>query len=616
MKLNRYFLWCSLSLVAALSLCVGCDDDDVVVPDVDPTEETPSVTLADANKTTETTLQFTITPEHAEKCYYFVHEADFAEYPTTAEQIIEQGVQLTEAKAQTVEVTDLLPGTSYKITAAVVNKTKTAMANAPLVVTTTEKDNPAGDMKVTITDVQTTTNSITYVVTCANAGAAGWDCYEITPDFNEESITPYDIIGKGHAIDNLLEPYTVEVTDLKDDTEYCIFAAVESPVGYIRVMTKAHAKTQKLDAPVENPEELFANAELKVFRGKNYVISAENEKYTLSLDLFSESNQAYLPFIPAHEYTFNKNAYMPDWNITSMTCIEKKETGERIEIEKGSLEVTMPSPSSYVISGKIISTTNEAFNFKITSDMVYPVDTGSSFSSIVVKTVEGQLQMVADFESSMLTMPLPSEFAGSKTYEFTQPVVYSAKEMSKTYKLNPAKLVTVTEDDVYYDLSFEGTTEEGLKMSFAVTSKKVEKEEAPTPGEDEKIAFTSASGLAYDEEDWSVTYEMDLESNDWEFVFAIGADCTPGDVPVGTYIYSTLNEGASMGCIGNYRIVNRKDNSTISDLDEGKVIISKNDDGSYSIDINIKRLNGQSFLGAYKGDIPCMVYGGGGGGLE
>lgn len=604
MNSTRYW-WGFFTFILTLTLSVACGDDE-------PAEggnglgNQPKVLLADMNQSTETTLKFSVMLDGAEKCYYFVQETAADNFPTTADEVIERGTELKEAKSQNVEVSNLKPGVTYKVTAAATNGALKTMAQ-PI-----EMKTKASDMNVKISDVVTTSNSITYVVNSTNAGTAAWDYYEVTPAF-EDNIEAYDILSKGHKIENTTEPYKVLVEDLKDDTEYMIYAAVESPESNNRILTKERVRTAKLGAPEEMEEQLFTQGEVKVFRGKNFLVKTANEKYELSLDFYSADQFAYLPFIPEHEYTYNKGGYTNDWSVAQTTSITDKVSGEALDVVKGSLTVSMPSPSTYVISGQFITKDNKAFRFKYSDEVVYAMSTSSVLRKCEVK---GSQQMVLDLEHTLLEIPLPAKFAANQTYTITQPVKMTVKSQKREYTLASARLAVASDDNSIYNLTFTGTTQEGLKVSALVEGISVTVGGGEVPEEvDEEIVFESVSATVLDSY-WTTTYELEMSNDEWEFVCQIGADCNPGDVPVGKYIYSLLAAQGTpaSGCLGeNYLIVNRKDSTkTINDLDNGEVVISKNNDGSYSVAVNIKRSNGRTFKAQFKGDIECIYYGGGG----
>lgn len=478
-----------------------------------------------------------------------------------------------------------------------------------------EVGNVDSNLKVTITDIKTTPHSISYVVTCTHAEEAAWDYYEITPDF-KDNVEAYDVLKKGKSIESLTAPYTVVIEDLKDDTEYNIYAAVESATGD-RVMCTERVKTTPSDAPEVSPEETFTNGVMEVYRGKNYNIKTENEKYAMTLDFYSTDEFAYMLSIPEHEYTYDKSAYLADWNITQFTQIMDKAANTPLEIEKGSLKVTRPSNSTYEIIGKLITKDNKEFNFKFNDELPWTVDTESTLRKAELKNVNGKQVLVIDLESSLFEMPLPSELSDNKTYKFTEPVTYTVQKLNKKISIPQGELTVKSDDGVYYAMTFQGQTQEGLKLNFNISSIKVEQGEGPAPIEDEDIAFAQVKATVV-EEGWNVVYQVEMTNNDWEFVFEIGTNATPGEVPYGKYVYSVINEGVSSGSLGaNYSIVNKKEGmNSVTDLDEGYVEIKKNDDGSQSVVVNIKRMNGHTFKGNFKGTIDCIYYGGGEGGWE
>ncbi len=610
MNLNRY-LWSLMSLIVALSLGVGCDDDDAnVVPN-----PMPSVSLVDDEQATQTSLQFTIVPANAESCYYFVQEELMENFPTTPQQVVEQGVKLAEVKAQKIQLTDLKPGTSYKVTAAAINGEEQVMAEEALVMQTLEESGkPVSDLNVTITDVQVTTNSISYVVTCSNAALGAWDYYEATPDFVDD-ILPHDVFSKGRKFEGVQEPYRVVIEDLKDDTEYYIYAAAEAPIGSERKMAKELVRTKKLEAPDEGVKEVFRGGSLGVFHGRNYTIATENEKYSLLLDFDSSDEFFYLPFIPEHQYTYDKGAYKGDWLITKGTKIIEKASGLEVEIEKGSFDLKMPSASNYEIVGQLITKDNKTFEFTYTGELAFPIEASSIFRTILVKEVEGKVHMTMDLEFSLIELVLPSKFANKANYVLTDPGSYTAKELNRPYVISKGELNLASEDGNMFNVGLNCETTEGFKMVCAIENIRIDQNELPKPEEDEDILFERVTATAVDAY-WVTTYQLEMVNKEWSFICELASEVAPGEVPVGKYIYSVMGEGSpSVGCLGqNYLITNNLDSmKSVNDLDEGYVEITKNGDGTYSVIVNIKRTGGRVFKGHFTGDISCFDDTGGGG---
>lgn len=142
----KSFLYAAFISAVTLS-AVGCnDDDDVTGNGGGPVVEPLKVTLTDENHPTATSLEFTVTPEgEAAKCYYFIQETSAENFPTTADEIVERGVELQEVKTQKVVVSDLQPETRYKVTAALVSTDQKVMAR-PIEMTTSKEEIPVMEM--------------------------------------------------------------------------------------------------------------------------------------------------------------------------------------------------------------------------------------------------------------------------------------------------------------------------------------------------------------------------------------------------------------------------------------------------------------------------------------
>ena len=284
----KHLIGLSAGIFACAAIISSCSKTETIEPPITDgedsttvtTPEEPSVILTEG-PVSQTSISFTIIPENAEECAYLITEKeDGAEVPD-AETIFKDGELLEEIKSQLIEKDGMEAGTEYVVTAAVRNQDLTAVSEQ--LILKTDSIAQGTTMEVTISDVSATTSTITFTVTCANAGKAAYDVVEK----GVEEHTPADVMYKGNEIPTQ-EPQTITVEGKKDNTTYVIYAVVEATDSYKRVMDTYEITTEKLPEPEETDVEKFADGTIKMYGagGRNYTITTLNEDYEIYLDGF------------------------------------------------------------------------------------------------------------------------------------------------------------------------------------------------------------------------------------------------------------------------------------------------------------------------------------------
>lgn len=602
--------WSAIVIACAAFISTSCSKNEPEEPPInngdDSTNvtEQPSVTLTEG-PVTEASVSFTIIPENAEECAYLISEKlDGAEIPD-AETIFKDGELLEEVKSQLIKKDGLKAGTEYVVTAAVRNQDKEAVSEELILKT---DDIPSGTtMEVTISDVSATTSTITFTITCANAGEAFYDVREKGVGDEPDAA---DIVYEGYSIPTQ-EPQTITVDNKKDNTTYVIYAVVEAADSYDRVMDTYEIITEKLPDPEETDTEEFSNGTINVYgSGRNYVIESSNDNYTIKLDFYCDDESAYMPYIASHEYTFDKNGSTDDWAISTLSSITETSTGNRLGLEKGSFTSSVEN-GEYNIEGTFVTTDNVEFKFKLTGKLQfnYKANYPSATASMTDDGMDIAFNLDELYSLSLLTQS--QTIAGTYTVggNILSESAFSIIPNPASFGLESGSVTMTDKGDDYYEAVADLVLEGGWPVYFKIDFLKIDTPD--TPEENDVIEFTSAEAQGYaDNTGYLTLYTIILENDQWdaqiEFAESFGAY---DELPDGKWLYSSWTEGGD-GMITQYRITDNNSNSQITDLDEGNMTIARNGD-QYEINIDILRTGGESFKGQYKGTVVCEDMSGG-----
>lgn len=547
--------WSAIVIACAAFISTSCSKNEPEEPPInngdDSTNvtEQPSVTLTEG-PVTEASVSFTIIPENAEECAYLISEKlDGAEIPD-AETIFKDGELLEEVKSQLIKKDGLKAGTEYVVTAAVRNQDKEAVSEELILKT---DGIPSGTtMKVTISDVSATTSTITFTITCANAGEAFYDVREKGVGDEPDAA---DIVYEGYSIPTQ-EPQTITVDNKKDNTTYVIYAVVEAA------------------------------------------------------DFYCDDESAYMPYIASHEYTYDKNGSTDDWAISTLTSITETSTGNRLGLEKGSFTSSVEN-GEYNIEGTFVTTDNVEFKFKLTGKLQfnYKANYPSATASMTDDGMDIAFNLDELYSLSLLTQS--QTIAGTYTVgcNILSESAFSIIPNPASFGLESGSVTMTDKGDDYYEAVADLVLEGGWPVYFKIDFLKIASPD--TPGENDVIEFTSAEAQGYaDNTGYLTLYTIILENDQWdaqiEFAESFGAY---DELPDGKWLYSSWTEGGD-GMITQYRITDKNSGSRINDLDEGNMTITRNGD-QYEINIDILRAGGESFKGQYSGTVVCEDMSGG-----
>lgn len=604
----KHLIGLSAGIFACAAIISSCSKTEAIEPPITDGEDTTTVTTPEEpsvilteGPVSQTSISFTIIPENAEECAYLITEKEDGADVPDAETIFKDGEHLEEIKSQLIEKDGMEAGTEYVVTAAVRNQDLTAVSEQ--LILKTDSIAQGTTMEVTISDVSATTSTITFTVTCANAGKAAYDVVEK----GVEEHTPADVMYKGNEIPTQ-EPQTITVEGKKDNTTYVIYAVVEATDSYKRVMDTYEITTEKLPEPEETDVEKFTDGTIKMYGagGRNYTITTLNEDYEIYLDFYCDEANAYMPYIASHEYTYEKAGSTSDWAIGTMSYVKEISSGNRLSFEKGSFTSSI-SDGEYTIEGMFVTTDNIEFKFNITGQLDFIIS--PYYPSAESSKTDNGMNITINMDSFILSLMMQSDKIGG-THTVGQDIA-SESEFSLYYKSGSFGLQsgTVTFEDKgddYYVFSADLILDGGYPVK--INSDSYMHITAPEVIEDDVIIFTSAEAYGLpDNTGYGVLYTLDLDSDEWDVSIEFCEYGEYDELPTGKILFASWlmgGEGGGAGEITGYRITNKSTNETIEDLDEGEMVISLNG-STYEVAIDIVRTNGESFMGKYTGPIVC-----------
>lgn len=270
----------SLIAILAITALTSCNKVEK------PTEkETPAITLQ-AKGSTTSSISFEITPSNGEECAYMLLTNQ--EIPT-AQEILSNGVEVPATESSTQTISDLAEDTYYTVIAAIYGNEQYVTSETISIRTLKSDDpnddpneDPKEDPAIEIEYLSSTTSTISFTVTSANAEKCAYILFNgTTPDAES-------IINNGIEVtSNITE--TVNVYDLESNTSYTVVAAAYGNEKYVasEVLT---IKTQEEPVIDEDAIELEEVIEGRWYSGNNYFIGLRGiGGQVLYLDIYSST---------------------------------------------------------------------------------------------------------------------------------------------------------------------------------------------------------------------------------------------------------------------------------------------------------------------------------------
>lgn len=577
-----------MALVALTAAFASCKDEEgeKVVP-------APTVELT-PGETSTTSLSFTVIPTNAVKCSWYCEEKTENSALLPASEIFSKGTALEEVKTQVVTVSGLKADTEYVISAAVENEVgEQAAVEELLTIRTVAEQETTTGMKVEISDVVTTVSSITLTVTSKNAEFSAYTWEEIVdgvfPDYNAT-----DVVSKGKKLESNNETVTIE--GLKDNTRYMLYAACEAADSYDRVMTKLEVTTKALDAPTEIIEQKFSEVEFKhVVNGKNNVLAFTNNDYTLNLVLVSNDENKYKPFIPAHEYKYEKNGVLNDWSITTLSNIISKDDGTEIDFEKGSVDVKYEN-GTYTITGSLITVENKEFRMTFEGEIPYIIKTSLPVTATLEKQGTNSIIVIPvqlGFQELKLNISGDDIAGGFTEGQNIETTLVLPEKQEYNMDEGSVSIISKGEEQIYYNITGNLITEDGYKIVLKLIEN-ITIEEPEEPGEGINIVFTEVKATAQEFGGYDGTdYYLTLSNADWMLnVYFNDFYGTASKLPTAKIYISEAGVE-----LKNNKTNEKYDSSQFEDLDQ--IVISETAKG-YKIELKNKDYNYATIKGLGK----------------
>lgn len=217
-------------LAAASVMFAACN------PEEQKDELKKATVSVEAGDVTTSSVTFTVTSENATAVAYVCVEGS----TPTGEAILENGTAVEANTTATVTVNDLTDGATYTIVAAAMNDLGIVVSE-PVTMTTT--DVPA-EPQVTITQVEATDASFTFVVTPTDATKCAYKVYAAGAE-----AAAGDILAEGTEV-SATEEQEVTISGLEDG-DYFVVAAVQNGT--------TTAMSEQLSFTISTLEELVIN---------------------------------------------------------------------------------------------------------------------------------------------------------------------------------------------------------------------------------------------------------------------------------------------------------------------------------------------------------------------
>lgn len=581
-----------MALTAFVMAFASCkEDEEKVVP-------APTVELT-SGETTTATVSFTVVPANAVKCSWYCEEKTENSVLLSAREIFSKGTALEEVKTQVVSVADLKADTEYVISAAVENEVGEQATVKELLTVRTEAEQPATGMKVEISDITTTASTITFTVTSKNAGNSYYTWEEVDEDMPDYDA--YDVASKGTQLDS--NNKTVTIDGLKDNTKYMLFAACEAADSYDKVMTKVEVTTKPLDAPSETIEMRFSDVAMKLYRGNNYVLTFTNNEYTVKLDMWSDEDGKSKPFIPAHEYKYEKDGTLKDWSIATLSEIIPSGSGNDISLEKGSVKVEYSS-GTYTITGSLISEENKEYKMTFNGEIPYIIETSSSITAEVVRQDNGfDIELPVIYDTQKLKFHIDGQSIAGEFTEGSGIETTLALSQNAEYEMQSGsvKITLVNAENSYYNITGNLVTKNGdiitLELTENITIKETEE-----PGGATNITFTEAEAVGADTGGWIYEYGLTLSNDDWELYVVFNDLGELDELPASNILISPEENSVVL--------TNKKTGTEYrnSSFNSGEINITKSGD-TYSVEMNADIDGLGTVKTTYQGPIVCESWG-------
>lgn len=236
MRVGNYLK--SLFVMMAMVAIVGCNNDEPPQDRPVGGDEQLCSASVEVVSITDTTIEFSITSENADKvCYVFAESSETA--PSEA-SIIADGTEVEVNKTVNVKFEELAPSTKYTLHVAAENSLGSTYAYQEA---ETDEADAVYEPTISIAVGEVGETSAKFTITTTNATTVKYCVYDMSGGNPDELISAEEVIETGTAVE-ANATVEVEVTDLTFGKEYEIVVGAEGEGGVV-----AESETFKTATP-------------------------------------------------------------------------------------------------------------------------------------------------------------------------------------------------------------------------------------------------------------------------------------------------------------------------------------------------------------------------------
>ncbi len=346
---NKTNLLVTLCMGTMILLTTSCVPDEPTIlektkdnPDTDPEiiikKGTLAITLAEA---LETSIGFNIEATNVETVTYLVLPGSIATTPptVTAEDIFSKGITVKDW-SKTVEVSNLMPETTYYIFAAAKNSAGVITVLEQPLSTTTQKKL---DVSITLSDIDSTNERVIFTITPDGAKTIR---YKVVP--SAEILTVDDVLTNGSNVMNVKTASTLKPKGFQADTEYTIYVAAVSHTD-AKVLRTAKVKTKKADETEEDGvitmNSVEFTSELEEKAGQKlayYKMTFKNADWQAQFEIGALSTNANEIAVGDYVLTSNRDQGKPGpLRVADNFVVKNLTTGQVVsDIDYGDIKIT------------------------------------------------------------------------------------------------------------------------------------------------------------------------------------------------------------------------------------------------------------------------------------
>lgn len=302
MKKSIRNVFAAMTVLTSMSVVVSCssDDNSIVAPSIIEKPEVGVVSSVsiEVKDVSVNEIQFSLESKGAVEMAYFVdvNQTKGVLPIIAAEKIFKEG-SVYKTASEIVVLKELHSATEYVIAAAARTKEGNYVAlKEPVLISTLEEIKK--EVSLVISDIMSTSESVSFKIVTENG--IGGSCIVVP---SSEKPTAEQIKSKGKKIDNLKGESTFKFEKLSPNTDYKIYAVVESELGVNKIV-ESEIKTKVAEVSADGSINFQTIEVMSENAGwiSIYVMSLKNSEWEANFEIgdFSED----LKVLPTGKYVF------------------------------------------------------------------------------------------------------------------------------------------------------------------------------------------------------------------------------------------------------------------------------------------------------------------------